>query len=76
MESCNKRLSGNTACVERILRLNGAIKVVYVGIKEPEKFVGENVGRKRLEDAGVVVTLVDGMGKCILEVATAGHVAG
>src|SRR2546423_9317138 len=75
VEPCNKRLSGNMTCVERILRLNGAIKVVYVGIMEPEKFVGENVGRKRLEDAGVMVTLVEGMEKSILEVATAGHVA-
>ncbi|ERF72772.1 hypothetical protein EPUS_09402 [Endocarpon pusillum Z07020] len=46
MEPCNKRLSGNRTCVERIFRLNGAIKLVYVGIKEPEKFIGENVGRK------------------------------
>ena len=35
--------------MERILRLNGAIKVVYMGIKEPETFIGENSGRKRLE---------------------------
>lgn len=73
MEPCNKRLSENTTCVERILRLNGAIKVVYVGIKEPEVFVGENVGRKRLEDAGVVVTVVEGMQEQILKVSTAGH---
>ena len=73
MEPCNKRLSGNRTCVERILRLNGAIKVVYVGIKEPEVFVGENVGRKRLEDAGVVVTVVEGMQDQILKVSTAGH---
>lgn len=73
MEPCNKRLSGNRTCVDRILRLNGAIKVVYVGIKEPEKFIGENVGRKKLEDAGVVVTIVEGMEDRILEVSTAGH---
>lgn len=73
MEPCNKRLSGHRTCVERILRLNGAIKIVYVGIKEPEKFIGENVGRKRLEDAGVVVTFVEGMQDRILEVSTAGH---
>lgn len=73
MEPCNERLSGNRTCVERILRLNGAIKCVYVGIKEPEKFIGENKGRKRLEDAGVVVKIVDGMQDRILEVSTAGH---
>lgn len=73
MEPCNKRLSGNRTCVERILRLNGAIKVVYVGVKEPGTFIGENVGRKRLEDAGVVVTFVEGLQDDILEVSMAGH---
>jgi pyrimidine deaminase RibD-like protein len=73
MEPCNKRLSGNKTCVERILGLNGAIKVVYVGIKEPETFIGENVGRKRLEDAGIAVTIVEGMQDRILEISTAGH---
>ena len=73
MEPCNKRLSGSRTCVDRVLRLDGAIKVVYVGINEPEKFVGENVGRKRLEDAGVAVKFVEGMQDRILKVATAGH---
>ncbi|WEW60612.1 hypothetical protein PRK78_006099 [Emydomyces testavorans] len=73
MEPCNERLSGNRTCVERILRLDGAIKAVYVGIKEPGTFIGENVGRKRLEDAGVLVSYVEGMEDRILEVSTAGH---
>ncbi|KUJ21897.1 cytidine deaminase-like protein [Mollisia scopiformis] len=74
VEPCFKRLSGNLPCVQRILRLGKAIKTVYVGVKEPEKFVGENTGRKQLEDAGINVVLVEGMEKEILEVATAGHV--
>lgn len=73
MEPCNKRLSGNRTCVERILRLNGAIKIVYVGIREPETFIGENDGKKRLEDANVVVEFVEGMSDRILQVSTAGH---
>ncbi|KAI9778641.1 MAG: hypothetical protein M1816_004003 [Peltula sp. TS41687] len=73
MEPCNKRLSGNRTCVERILMLKGAIKVVYVGIKEPETFVGENAGSNRLEGAGTKVTVVEGMQDRIREVATAGH---
>ena len=73
MEPCNERLSGSRTCVERILRLNGAIKVVYVGVKEPGTFIGENKGIKRLEEAGVKVELVDGMQDRILEVAMAGH---
>jgi len=74
VEPCFKRLSGNLPCVQRILRLGKAIKTVYVGVKEPEKFVGENTGRKQLENAGIRVVLVEGMEKEILEVATAGHV--
>lgn len=73
MEPCAKRLSGNLPCVDRILKLGAAIKVVYVGVKEPEKFVGENEGRVKLEEAGIGVVLVEGLEKRILEVAMAGH---
>ena len=73
VEPCFKRLSGNLPCVERILGLGNAIKMVYVGVKEPETFVGANTGRRKLEEAGVKVVLVEGMEKEILEVATAGH---
>jgi pyrimidine deaminase RibD-like protein len=74
VEPCYKRLSGNLPCVDRILRLRDTIKIVYVGVLEPEKFVGVNTGRKQLEDAGIKVVLVPGLEKEILEVATAGHV--
>ena len=74
VEPCFKRLSGNLPCVERILRYGSAIKTVYVGVKEPEKFVGENTGRKQLEDAGIKVVLVEGMEAETLQVATAGQV--
>ncbi|CAJ2502644.1 Uu.00g100380.m01.CDS01 [Anthostomella pinea] len=73
MEPCNERLSGNKTCVERILGLRGAVGTVYVGIKEPETFVGENKGIKRLEDGGVEVVLVEGMRERIMQVSTAGH---
>ena len=73
VEPCFKRLSGNVPCVERILRLGKGIKTVFVGVREPEKFVGENTGRTRLEAAGIKVVLVDGLENVILEVATAGH---
>ncbi|KAI6710501.1 DRAP deaminase [Diplocarpon mali] len=76
VEPCFKRLSGNLPCVERIIRLGNAIKTVYVGVEEPEKFVGENTGRKQLEDAGIEVILVHGLEEEILEVATAGHIKG
>ena len=73
MEPCNKRLSGNLPCVDRILKLGTAIKTVYVGVMEPEKFIGHNAGRKRLADAGIKFELVGGLEEKILDVATAGH---
>jgi pyrimidine deaminase RibD-like protein len=73
VEPCFKRLSGNMPCVERILRLRNNIKTVYVGVIEPEKFVGQNSGIKQLEEAGIEVILVKGMEDEILKVATAGH---
>ena len=78
MEPCNKRSAGNLTCVERILRVRGedgrvAIRRVLCGVREPEKFVGENEGRKRLEEAGIEVVHVSGLEEEILEVATAGH---
>jgi pyrimidine deaminase RibD-like protein len=74
VEPCSKRLSGNLPCVERVLRLAGCIRTVYVGIMEPETFVAENTGKKSLEHAGISVVHVEGFEKEILEVATAGHV--
>lgn len=83
MEPCNKRSVGNKPCVDRILEVKDgdgrlAIKTVYVGVLEPETFVGVNEGRKRLEQAGIEVVKVEaeGLEEEILSVATAGHVKG
>lgn len=76
MEPCNVRLSGNLPCVDRILQTTKAgrgIRKVYIGVKEPEKFVGQNQGRRKLEEAGVKVIHVGGMEDEILKTATAGH---
>lgn len=78
MEPCNKRSAGNLPCVDRILRLKKgggrpAIKLVYVGVKEPETFVGVNEGRRHLEEAGIQVVQVSDFKDDILNVATAGH---
>ena len=72
MEPCNKRASGNVPCTETIVK-TGGIKIVYVGVREPEKFVGENVGRAKLEEAGIEYVHVPGLEAEILRVATAGH---
>jgi pyrimidine deaminase RibD-like protein len=78
MEPCNLRLSGNLPCADRIINTKGkdgegAIKRVYLGVKEPEKFVGENQGRSKLEMNGVECIHVPGLEEDILRVATAGH---
>jgi len=74
MEPCNERLSGNMTCVTRILRLNGAIKVVYVGIREPGTFIERNDGQRRLEDASVKVEFpVEHLHDKIMEVSMMGH---
>lgn len=75
MEPCNERLSGNMTCATRILRLNGAIKTVYVGIKEPGRFIANNDGQPRLEAGGVrvVYPAVLHLQEKITEVSLAGH---
>ena len=74
MEPCNERLSGNMTCTTRILRLKGAIKTVYVGIREPGTFIAHNEGQKRLEAGGVKVEFpVDHLRDRILEISMAGH---
>ncbi|KAK4185210.1 bifunctional protein RIB2 [Podospora australis] len=76
MEPCNERLSGNRTCADRIIELNGAIKVVYVGILEPTTFIRDNQGIKRLLDAGAGVVVLDDddeLREEILEVTFAGH---
>ncbi|KAG8162329.1 hypothetical protein KVR01_008094 [Diaporthe batatas] len=73
MEPCNSRLSGNRPCVERILRLKGAIKTVFVGIREPDTFIPGNSGREKLEAAGINMAFLEGLEDTIMEVTMAGH---
>lgn len=80
MEPCNKRASGNKPCTETILetknRSHGGIKTVFVGVREPEKFVRQNTSRAKLEEADIGYTHVPGLEEEILAVATAGHEEG
>ncbi|KAG7103650.1 Bifunctional protein RIB2 like [Verticillium longisporum] len=74
MEPCNERLSGNMTCATRILRLRGAIKTVYVGIREPGTFIAHNDGQERLEAGGVnVVYPVEHWREKITGISMAGH---
>lgn len=74
MEPCNERLSGNMTCVARVLRLQGAIKTVYVGIREPSTFIADNDGQRKLEENGVkVVYPVEHWRDRITAISMAGH---
>ncbi|KPM35532.1 hypothetical protein AK830_g11045 [Neonectria ditissima] len=73
VEPCFKRLSGKLPCVERVLRQSSWITSVYLGVQEPEIFVGQNTGIQMLKTAGIAVHHVDGLEEEILKVATAGH---
>lgn len=73
MEPCYKRLSGKLPCVERVIRQRPWITKVYIGVQEPETFVGPNPGRKLLQDNGIEVHVVPGFEQQILDVATTGH---
>jgi pyrimidine deaminase RibD-like protein len=72
MEPCAFRASGNMTCVDRILRA-GKIKTVVSGVKEPDKFIQGNNGRRILEKAGVKCLYIPGLENDILQVAKAGH---
>jgi len=76
MEPCNERLSGNRACVERILDVGNAIKAVVTGFGELNTFIKDNAGIERLEAASIKVVLLDDnedIRKQILEVTFAEH---
>ncbi|KAL0640050.1 DRAP deaminase [Maublancomyces gigas] len=73
MEPCSKRLSGNSPCVDRIIATGGKIKTVYVGVREPDRFVKDNVGLKKLMEAGVEYICVTGLEEEILKEAIRGH---
>ena len=55
--------------------MTGAIKAVYVGIREPSTFIERNDGLVRLRKAGVYVALItdEELKERILEVSLAGH---
>ncbi|CDO96473.1 unnamed protein product [Kluyveromyces dobzhanskii CBS 2104] len=73
MEPCSLRLSGNLPCVERIIRTEGAIKTVFVGVMEPDIFVKNNVSYQKLLQHGIDYILIPGYEKECLSVACKGH---
>lgn len=73
MEPCNVRLTGNRTCCDRIVALKGKLKTVYVGIREPNTFIVDNNGKKRLEAKGIRFGMVDETHNLCYEAAMIGH---
>ncbi|KAK7678627.1 hypothetical protein QCA50_018350 [Cerrena zonata] len=71
MEPCSLRLSGNEPCVDRILQTQ--IKTCFVGVLEPDIFVKDNTGYKKLTEANVEYIHIPGYEEKALEIATKGH---
>jgi tRNA pseudouridine synthase 8/2,5-diamino-6-(5-phospho-D-ribitylamino)-pyrimidin-4(3H)-one deaminase len=74
MEPCTERLSGNQPCLNRILELEaGTLATVYIGVREPDTFIHQNMAEEKLRAAGISYVHVTGLEKEILEVAKRGH---
>lgn len=73
MEPCSLRLSGNEPCLERIIKQNGNISSVFVGVMEPATFVKNNVSYDKLTEAGINYIKVDGFDEEAVLIAARGH---
>ena len=65
MEPCSTRLSGKQSCSAHLLVAH--VQRVVVGVREPPVFVAQCQGTRLLEDAGVRVTLMEGMEAACLQ---------
>lgn len=78
LEPCGKRLSGNLACVQRIINTRkqnpeGGIRKVVFGAKEPGTFVQDSQSCKFLTEAGIDWEYLPDFEQGILSVAMEGH---
>lgn len=79
LEPCGKRLSRNLACVQRIINtrkqnLEGGIRKVVFGAKEPGTFVQNSQSCRLLTEAGIEWEYLPDLEQEILSVAMEGHV--
>lgn len=72
MEPCSERLSGNLPCADRLIEA-GSINACFVGVVEPDTFIKDNVGRKKLESTGITYIHIPGYEKRCLDIAFRGH---
>ncbi|KAG0688276.1 hypothetical protein C6P40_001189 [Pichia californica] len=73
MEPCSLRLSGNEPCLDRVIKQDGNISSVFVGVMEPATFVKNNVSYDKLSDAGINYIKVDGFEEEATQIAAKGH---
>ncbi|CCE65611.1 hypothetical protein TPHA_0M00360 [Tetrapisispora phaffii CBS 4417] len=73
VEPCSLRLSGNEACLERIINQNGNIRTVFVGTMEPNIFVKNNKSLTNLTKNNIEYVKIPGFEEDCLQVATIGH---
>lgn len=73
MEPCSLRLSGNETCLNRVLKQDGNISSVFVGVMEPSTFVKNNVSYDKLTSAGINYIKVDGYDEEAVQIAARGH---
>lgn len=73
MEPCSLRLSGNEPCVDRVVKQEGNISSVFVGVMEPSTFVKNNVSYDKLTGAGISYIKVDGFEDEAISIAAKGH---
>lgn len=73
MEPCSLRLSGNEPCLQRVIKQDGRIGSVFVGVMEPTTFVKKNVSYEELTSHGIGYFKVDGFESEALAIAARGH---
>ena len=78
LEPCGKRLSGNTTCVQRIIatrtdNLEGGVRKVIFGAREPGTFVKDSQSCRLLTEAGIEWEYIPSLEEEILKIAMEGH---
>ncbi|KAF9433819.1 hypothetical protein BGZ76_008938 [Entomortierella beljakovae] len=61
MEPCSERLSGNRSCSDQLIE--SGVKRVYVGVREPDRFIKTVVGVENLMKQGIEVIHIPGFEK-------------
>ena len=50
MDPCNARFSGTGTCCDRTVAMNGCLRTVFIGIREPGTFIANDDGKQQADD--------------------------